>query len=128
MSFDSLPDGWVVWNEEPSGRAILAYRPDVFNTEDFDAACLPTLYLTNGSRRRRPGAGAVSTDRWHVALFLEPEVEATTETHDERADALRTMTDLAARFAAGEIDYRGCYQVPRETYFDKLDELTGRES
>jgi hypothetical protein len=34
--------------------------------------------------------------------------------------------DLAERFAGGEVDYRGLYQVPREGYFEKLDELTGR--
>jgi hypothetical protein len=28
---------------------------------------------------------------------------------------------------AGEIDYRGLYQVPREDYFAKLDELVGGE-
>jgi len=35
------------------------------------------------------------------------------------------MLDLAERFADGEIDYRGAYQVPREGYFDELDELVG---
>ena len=31
---------------------------------------------------------------------------------------------LAERFAAGEVDYRGLYQVPREAYLDELDALS----
>lgn len=49
MSFEALPDGWRVWNEEPSGRAILVYRPDVFGGDDLPSECLPTIYLTNGA-------------------------------------------------------------------------------
>jgi len=52
---DDLPAGWRLWNEEPDGRVILAFRPDVFDADRFDPACLPTIYLSNGSRRRRPG-------------------------------------------------------------------------
>lgn len=126
MSFEGLPEGWVVWNEEPNGRSILVFRPDVFDSDAFPAPCLPTIYVTNGSRRRRPGAGARETDEWHVTLFLEPEVEAGTETYDDRAAAVDAAVAYADRFAAGEVDYRGLYQVPREAYFDRLDELTGR--
>ena len=54
MSFEALPDGWRVWNEEPSGRAILVYRPDVFGGDDLPSACLPTIYLTNGARTPAP--------------------------------------------------------------------------
>lgn len=124
MSFEALPEGWEVWNEEPEGRTILVFRPDVFNEERFPAECLPTIYLTNGSRRQRPGAGQYATDEWHVVLFLEPEIEAVSETYDERPVAVDAAVDVATRFADGDVDYRAAYQVPRETYFERLDELT----
>lgn len=128
MSFEALPDGWRVWNEEPSGRAILVYRPDVFSGDDLPPECLPTIYLTNGSRNARPGAGQYATDEWHVVLFLEPEIEAVAETHDGREAGAASAVEVAARFAAGEIDYRAAYQVPREDYFERLDEYVGGES
>lgn len=126
MDAATLPDGWELWNEEPDGRVILAYRPAVFDADAFPAPCLPTLYVTDGSRRARPGAGQRRTDEWHVTLFLEPEVEVTSVTHDDRASALAAAVDLAASFAAGDVDYRAAYQLPREDYLAKLDELTGR--
>ncbi|SDX70848.1 DUF5820 family protein [Halopenitus persicus] len=125
MSLPDLPDGWRVWNEEPNGRAIVAFRPDVFTEDDFPAACLPTIYLTNGSRAARPGAGQYRTDEWHVVLFLEPEVEVTTRTYDEREAAVEALLDLASQFADGAVDYREPYQVPREAYLAELDRLTG---
>lgn len=128
MSFDTLPEGWSVWNDEPGGRSILAYRPDVFDSEAFPAPCLPTIYVSNGSRRRRPGASQVATDTWHVTLFLEPEVEGPTETYDAREAAVDGAVGLARRFADGEIAYRELYQVPRKAYFERLDRLTGREA
>jgi len=126
MSFDDLPGGWTVWHEETGGRAILAYRPDVFDTEQFAAPCLPTIYLSPGSPRRRPGVSR--TDGWTVTLFLEPEVDARVETADTREAGIDTALDLARAFATGDIDYRAAYQVPREDYFDRLDELVGREA
>ncbi|SEA13593.1 hypothetical protein SAMN04488065_2031 [Haloplanus vescus] len=126
MSFETLPDGWTVWHQEPDGRAILAYRPDVFDTEAFPAACLPTVYLSPGSPRRRPGA--TQRDGWTVTLYLEPEIDVRTETADSRAAGIETAIDFARAFAAGDIDYRGAYQVPRDDYFDRLDELVGREA
>ena len=123
MSFEALPDGWRVWNEEPSGRAILVYRPDVFDGDDLPAECLPTIYLTNGARNARPGSGQYATDEWHVVLFLEPEVEAVSETRESREAGAAAAVDVAARFAAGDVDYRAAYQVPREAYFERLDEL-----
>jgi hypothetical protein len=126
MSFDALPEGWVVWNDEPEGRAILAYRPDVFNTEDFPAPCMPTVFVSNGSRRKRPGASQISTDVWHITLFLEPDIEARTEEFDSREAAVEGAVDAAEQFVDGDVDYRELYQVPREDYFDKLDELLGR--
>ncbi|MFW6320769.1 MAG: DUF5820 family protein [Halohasta sp.] len=125
MSLPELPTGWRVWNEEPDGRIILAYRPDVFDSAAFPAACLPTIYVTNGSPRRRPGAGSVETDRWQVKLFFEPEIEATTTRYDDREAAIDGAVETAHAFVDGEIDYRECYQVPRAEYFAKLDELVG---
>jgi hypothetical protein len=126
-SDDDLPDGWTVWNDEPGGRRILAYRPDVFDSDQFPAACLPTLYVAAGAPNR-PAAEAElgTTDVWRVEFFLEPEVEMVpARTYDTRDDALAGARDLAAEFARGDLDYRAAYQVPRETYLDRLDELTG---
>ncbi|UIP01268.1 DUF5820 family protein [Halobaculum sp. CBA1158] len=127
MGEESLADGWTVWTEESGGRAIVVYRPDVFDADRFPAPCLPTAYLTNGSRRARPGAGQRETDEWHVTLFLEPEVEATSRRYDDRAAALAGLREVTRRFATGEIDYRGAYQVPREAYLNELDALIGGE-
>ncbi len=123
MSLSALPTGWRVWNEETDGRVILAYRPDVFNSKAFPAACLPTIYVTNGSPRRRPGAGSVETDIWQVKLFFEPEIEATTRRYDDREAALEGAVETAQSFVDGKIKYREAYQLPREAYFEKLDEL-----
>jgi hypothetical protein len=123
--YDDLPDGWQVWADEHEGRSVLTYRPDVFNTKDFPAPCLPTIYVTNGSRKKRPGASQISTDTWHVSLFLEPEIEGPVERYDSRPAAVDGAVDLAARFVDGAVDYRGLYQVPREAYLDRLDELVG---
>ena len=123
MDASSLPAGWQCWHEERDGRVILAYRPDVFDSEAFPAPCLPTIYVTSGTPRRRPGSN--STDGWQVTLFLEPEIEAVSESYDDRAAAIDGAIEHAERFAAGEIDYRALYQVPREAYFDRLDELVG---
>lgn len=120
-----LPDGWVVWSEEPEGRVVLAFRPDVFDTNSFPAPCLPTMYVTDGSPRPRPGAGQVETGEWHVRLFMEPEIEVSSATYDARDAALAGAVDAAERFVAGDVDYRDAYQVPREAYFDRLDGLTG---
>lgn len=122
MNDASLPAGWGCWHEERD-RVILAYRPDVFDSNAFPAACLPTIYVTGGSPRRRPGG--TDTDSWQVTLFLEPEIEALSERHEDRAAAINAACEHAKRFATGEIDYRTLYQVPREAYFERLDELTG---
>ena len=126
MEVDSLPPGWELWSEQAS-KIVLAYRPDVFNSADFPAACLPTLYLTKGKRDRRPGKDRPAPDApWYVTLFLEPDVNHPQESFDDRTAAVDGAISLAANFAAGEIDYRSLYQVPRPEYFEKLDELTGR--
>jgi hypothetical protein len=128
-SDEELPEGWTVWNDEPGGRRILAYRPDVFDTEQFPPACLPTLYVAAGAPNR-PAAEAElgTTDVWRVEFFLEPDVTLVpARTHDTREEALAGARELADQFARGDLDYREAYQVPRDEYLDELDELTGRE-
>ena len=127
---EDLPEGWTVWNDEPGGRRILAYRPDVFDTQQFPAACLPTLFVAAGAPNRPPGEAEVGTpDVWRVQFFLEPDVElVSARTYDSREEALDDARELAAEFARGDLDHRGAYQVPREAYLDRLDELTGREA
>ena len=124
--FESLPSGWTVW-DEADARCVLVYRPDVFDGDEFPAPCLPTIYLTRGRRSRRPGPRRASGTEgsWFVTLFFEPEVERDPERFETRAAAVAGTVALAERFADGEVDYREYYQVPREDYFGKLDELTG---
>ncbi|MCQ4332458.1 hypothetical protein KM295_02945 [Natronomonas sp. F2-12] len=123
----ALGEGWTVWNADES-RAILAYRPDVFDGSTFPAPCLPTIYVTRGRRRRRPeGNRNLPADApWLVRLRLEPEIDRDPEAYDTRTAAIEAATGLTERFAAGGIDYRSLYQVPRGEYLEKLDELTGR--
>lgn len=129
-TFDDLPDGWEVWSDEDDGRAVLVFRPDVFDTDSFPPECLPTMYLTNGpKRRRRPPSAADRRrrDTWHVTLFLEPEVEhPEAPEFDSRAAAVEGSVDVARQFAEGDLDLRGCYQAPRAAYLDRLAELTGQ--
>jgi len=127
MDFDSLDEDWVVWTESER-KAVLAYRPDVFDSEAFPAPCLPTIYVTKGRRRRKPGVETRPTDPWFVTLYLEPEIERSPDRYETRAAAISGATELAASFAAGDVDYRSLYQVPREAYLDELDSLTGREA
>lgn len=127
MGLDALPESWTVWNEQRDGRVILVYRPDVFDADEFPAPCLPTIYVTNGSRANRPGAGQYQTEEWHATLFLEPEVEVETATKESREAAVDAAVTVADRFADGEIPYRGAYQTPREQYLVELDKRTGRE-
>jgi hypothetical protein len=124
--YESLPTAWTVWSDESGGRVVFVYRPDVFDTQSFPAPCLPTLYVTPGRHsKRRPEPNSTTSDTWFVTLSLEPEVVATERAFDDRASALEEATALASAFDAGEYDYRECYQVPREAYLDRLDELTG---
>lgn len=127
MTLDGLAAGWEVWSEEET-KVVLTYRPDVFNTADYPAPCLPTIYLTKGKRGRRPGRPRpTATDPWYVTLYLEPEVDHGQESFDSRDAAHERAVELSDAFAAGDVDYRDLYQVPRPDYFAKLDELTGRE-
>jgi len=122
-----LPDGWVRWSEADE-KLVWAYRPDEFDGGAYPPPCLPTLYVTRGRRSRRPG-GARNPGpdaSWYVTLFLEPEVSRDAEEFTDRPAAVEGARTLARRFATGQIDYRALYQVPREAYFERLDELTGR--
>lgn len=124
MDLSGLADDWNVWNQTEE-KLILAYRPDVFDSEQFPAPCLPTIYLTRGKRTRRPGADRTGED-WYVTLYLEPEVDRSADSYPDRETAVGAAVELANRFADGDVDYRSLYQVPREAYLDELDALTGR--
>jgi len=124
MDLSALAGDWTVWNQTEE-KLILAYCPDVFDSERFPAPCLPTIYLTRGRRTRRPGADRTGED-WYVTLYLEPEVDRSADSYGDRETAVEGAVDLANRFAAGEVDYRALYQVPREAYLDELDALTGQ--
>lgn len=121
-----LDDAWTVWSEEEH-RAVLVFRPDIFDSQSFPAPCLPTIYLTKGRRDRRPGDNRPQPDDpWYVTLSLEPEVSRERARYESRDEAITGVQELAAAFTAGEIEFRALYQVPREAYLDRLDELTGR--
>jgi len=124
----ALGEGWTVWNAA-ADRAVLAYRPDVFDGDAFPAPCLPTVYVARGRRTRRPGGNRnLPPDApWLVTLRLEPDVERDPETAPSRSAAAETAAELTRRFAAGEIDYRSLYAVPRPAYLEKLDALVGRQ-
>jgi hypothetical protein len=130
-TFEDLPDGWEVWSDEADGRAVLVYRPDVFDTDAFPPECLPTIYLTNGPKRRRRPRSATDRrrrDTWHVTFYLEPEVEhPEAPSFDSREGAVEGAVEFARRFDDGEVDPRELYQVPREEYLDRLEALTGRD-
>lgn len=124
-----VPDGWTVWHEEPGGRLVLVFRPDVFDAGEYPPACLPTITVGPGGSPDQPLRRRVRSAEWHVAVYLEPTVRVRAEdaTVDDRGDAVDAAVDLAGRFAAGEVDYRSAYLDPREPYLDRLDALTGRE-
>lgn len=125
MALESLPPGWEVWSDEAT-KVVLAYRPDVFDTDAFPAPCLPTIYVSKGQRDRRPGPNEPDPDDpWYVTLYLEPEISTETDTAATRGEAESLATDVAAAFAAGELDLRGLYQIPREDYLDRLEALVG---
>jgi hypothetical protein len=126
-AFGDLPESWQVWNEDEAGSAILVYRPDVFDSQQYPAPCLPTIHLSQRpptQRRRRAGS---THDGWYVSLTLEPEVrvKAVDARFDAREAAAAGAVDLARRFDAGDVDHRGAYQAPRDDYLDELDDLTG---
>ena len=123
----ALGAGWRVWNAEEA-RVVFAYRPDVFDGEEFPAPCMPTMYVTRGRRNRRPGGNRNPPPDapWTVRLYLEPDVDRPPDAYETREAALRGAEALSERFAAGEVDYWSLYQVPRDRYLAELDSLTGR--
>lgn len=127
MDAEDLPAGWEVWNAEPDGRVVLVYRPDVFDSQAFPAPCLPTIRIAPGPPGRRRRRGGERPEGWSASLRLEPEVRVREcdRRAESRGEALAAAREVAAAFAAGEVDYRGAYQVPREDYLDELDRLTG---
>lgn len=129
MDEGDLPPGWVRWSEADD-RLVWAYRPDVFDGGAFPAPCLPTLYVTRGGRRRRPGVdlSPAPDAPWHVTLFLEPDVAREADRFDDRTAAVAGARELAARFSRGQLDVRALYQVPREDYLEELEALTGEDS
>ncbi|MFB6310429.1 MAG: DUF5820 family protein [Salinirussus sp.] len=125
MAFADLPDGWEVWSDEAT-RVVLVFRPDVFDTDAFPAPCLPTIYISKGQRGRRPGPhDPAPDDPWYVTLYLEPDVSRAADVAETRRQAEATAEDLARRFATGKLELRSLYQVPREDYLDRLEELIG---
>jgi hypothetical protein len=125
MEFKGLTDGWEVWSVE-STKAVLAFRPDVFDSQEFPPECLPTIYVTKGQRGRRPGRNVPDPeDPWYVTLYLEPDVNCDQAKYESESEAVSAAERLADEFARGDIEYRALYQVPRPDYFEKLDELTG---
>lgn len=125
MDGESLAAGWEVWNEEAGGRVILAFRPDVFDTHAYPAACLPTVTVAPGATPDAPPERRYDSGQWHVALYLEPDVRAreVDAAFSSREAAIDAARDITAQFSAGEIDYRASYQVPRDAYLDALDGL-----
>lgn len=122
----SLGEGWTVWSAAED-RAVAAYRPDVFDGSTFPAPCLPTVYVTRGRLNRRPegNRNLPPGAPWVVTLRLEPDVERAPDAYDSKAAAVAGTADVTEAFSAGRIDYRSLYQVHREEYVTKLDELTG---
>jgi len=124
---DDPPEGWRTWNAEEGGLAVFVFRPDVFDSSAFPPECLPTVRVTRGSpgqKRRRAGRDETG---WGVALFMEPEVRVRDcdRQAGSREAAIEEAREVMRAFAAGEVDYREAYQVPREEYFDELDGLVG---
>jgi len=126
--WSGLPEGWRVWNEADEGRAILVFRPDVFDTQQYPPECMPTLYVSQRPPQERlPRLEAERSD-WYVALRLEPEVQVKTVggRHESREVAVAEAVEIASAFAAGEVEFRDAYQVPRDEYLDALEELVGQ--
>ncbi|SEV86923.1 DUF5820 family protein [Halobacterium jilantaiense] len=128
--YGDLPEGWQVWTEDADGGDILVYRPDVFDSHEYPSPCLPTIQVAQRPPTQQKRRAGSNPDGWWVSLTLEPEVRVrdADARFDSRTAAVAGAVDLAERFAAGDVDYRGAYQIPREDYLDELDDRTGREA
>lgn len=126
----SLPDGWSVWHAEPAGQLVLTFRADVFDGKAYPPECLPTIVVRDRPHRpRRPidRRGDDSGNAWYTTLFLEPTIVLREERAPSHDDAVETALAFACRFVDGDLGYRAAYQVPRERYLDRLDDLILRE-
>lgn len=128
MGERSLPPGWERWHGESGGPVILTFRPDVFDATSLPPACLPTLTVKPDRDPRRGPRSADASGRWVVELRLEPEVILDRAVQETRSAAIDAAWDLASAFAAGDLDFRSAYQVPREAYFAELDDLLPAEA
>lgn len=119
------PRGWTIWNEERGGQLVLAFRPDVFDAAAFPPACLPTITVRRGNSPDQLPERRARSESWFRAFYLEPDVRVrdVDATYETREEAVAAACDLAAAFVAGQVDYRGAYQLPREAYLDELDSL-----
>jgi len=79
------------------------------------------------ARNARPGSGQPVRDRVARRPLLRAEIEAIAETYESPEAGAAAAVDVAERFVAGDVDYRAAYQVPREEYFERLDEYVGEE-
>lgn len=122
---ESLPEGWERWAEDRRGDAVLVYRPDVFDGSAYPAECLPTIATAPGGRSRSPGTHPSDTAGWIVRLSLEPLVVLRRDRFPDREAATSGALDLARRFTDGEFDCREAYEVPREDYLGRLENLLG---
>ena len=93
MGFEPLPEGWEVWTESEE-KAVLVFRPDVFDGDALPAPCMPTVYVTKGKRRRKPGRDVRPGDPWYVTLFLEPEVSGDEREYPDREAAVAVEKDM----------------------------------
>lgn len=126
-----LPPGWTRWHTGEDGVVVLTYRPDVFDGADFPAACLPTITVKPeraGGPRGRPVTSTGPETTWVVELRLEPEVVVERERSPSREKAIDTATQLSGSFVSGNLPLREAYQLPRDDYLERLDELLGEES
>ncbi|GGN15610.1 DUF5820 family protein [Halarchaeum nitratireducens] len=127
MAFEDLPADWAVWHDD-GGRAVLVFRPDVFEGEAYDPGRLPTLYVSTRAPDVPMRRGGETSDGWYVACTLEPEVHVREleSRHETRAAAVEAAIAAARRFARGEVRFDGVYATqPPEAYLDRLAELTG---
>lgn len=127
MAFEGLPDSWTVWTDD-GGRAVLAFRPDVFAGDGNDPAHLPIIYVSTRPPDVPMRRGGDPASGWHVSCVLEPEVSvrALESSHDTREEAVEAAVEAARRFVNGDVDFGAVYATaPPEGYLDRLRELTG---
>lgn len=125
MSDGDPTPGWEVWHDHPNGLLVLTYRPDVFDTQAFPAACLPTVAVK--PERSRGGRGRPAdpdgAGRWVAELLLEPDVPIARRHAPDPASAREEGHALAKAFVDGAFDLAAAYADPPETYLDRLESL-----